>query len=169
MTTQEEIKQLEIKLASSTGSIEQAELILEILKKYISYNSKDGEFHLIQLIKIADELHHVEYRAWAHYHQGIIHRITENFSASLEETEKALLLFSSLNHEQGMAKAHGNIGNVYWSKGNYAEALPLAQKALTLGGTDPGFAALKPAIEKGIADYTAKIPVAVPAVLKKKK
>ena len=63
-----------------------------------------------------------------------------------------------------------------WSKaqilskvGNYAEALQLAQKALALGGTDPGFANLKPAIEKGIADYTAKIPVAVPAVMKKKK
>lgn len=63
-----------------------------------------------------------------------------------------------------------------WSKaqilgklGNYAEALSLAQKALTLGGTDPGFANLKPAIEKGISDYTAKIPVAAPAVLKKKK
>ena len=63
-----------------------------------------------------------------------------------------------------------------WSKaqilsklGNYAEALPLAQKALALGGTDPGFAGMKSAVEKGIADYTAKIPVAVPAVLKKKK
>jgi hypothetical protein len=63
-----------------------------------------------------------------------------------------------------------------WSKaqilsklGNYAEALPLAQKALALGGTDPGFANLKPAIEKAIVDYTAKIPVAAPAVLKKKK
>jgi hypothetical protein len=63
-----------------------------------------------------------------------------------------------------------------WSKaqilsklGNYAEALPLAQKALALGGNDPGFANLKPAVEKAITDYTAKIPVAVPAVLKKKK
>jgi Protein of unknown function (DUF2911) len=68
-----------------------------------------------------------------------------------------------------------NFRNV-WSKaqimsklGNYAEALPLAQKALALGGTDPGFANLKPTIEKAIVDYTAKIPVAAPAVLKKKK
>ncbi|MDZ7900491.1 MAG: DUF2911 domain-containing protein [Arcicella sp.] len=63
-----------------------------------------------------------------------------------------------------------------WSKaqimsklGNYAEALPLAQKALALGGTNPGFANIKPAIEKAITEYTAKIPVAAPAVLKKKK
>jgi VCBS repeat-containing protein len=63
-----------------------------------------------------------------------------------------------------------------WSKaqilsklGNYAEALPLAQKALALGGTDPGFAGIKGAVEKGIADYTSKLPVVVAPVLKKKK
>lgn len=56
--------------------------------------------------------------------------------------------------------------------GNYAEALPLAQKALALGGSDPGFAGMKSAVEKGIADYTAKLPVAMPANMpnmKKKK
>ena len=53
--------------------------------------------------------------------------------------------------------------------GNYAEALPLAQKALALGGSDPGFAGMKSAVEKGIADYTAKLPVAMPATPMKKK
>ena len=69
-----------------------------------------------------------------------------------------------------------NFRNV-WTKaqilsklGNYAEALPLAQKALALGGSDQGFAGMKSAVEKGIADYTAKLPVAMPVnPLKKKK
>ena len=63
-----------------------------------------------------------------------------------------------------------------WSKaqivsklGNYGEALALAQKALVLGGTDPGFSGMKSAVEKGIADYTAKLPVAMPASPTKKK
>jgi hypothetical protein len=64
-----------------------------------------------------------------------------------------------------------------WSKaqilsklGNYADALPLAQKALSLGNADPNFGTMKGTIEKGIADYTAKLPVAMPAnPLKKKK
>jgi hypothetical protein len=63
-----------------------------------------------------------------------------------------------------------------WSKaqilsklGNFAEALPLAQKALALGGSDPGFAGMKSAVEKGIADYTSKLPVAMPANPVKKK
>ncbi len=64
-----------------------------------------------------------------------------------------------------------------WSKaqilsklGNFSEALPLAQKALALGGNDTGFAGMKSAVEKGIADYTSKLPVALPAnPLKKKK
>lgn len=53
--------------------------------------------------------------------------------------------------------------------GNYGEALTLAQKALALGGTDSGFAGMKSAVEKGIADYTAKLPAVVAPVLKKKK
>lgn len=68
-----------------------------------------------------------------------------------------------------------NFRNV-WSKaqivsklGNYGEALALAQKALALGGTDPGFAGMKSAVEKGIADYTAKLPAVAAPVLKKKK
>jgi tetratricopeptide (TPR) repeat protein len=63
-----------------------------------------------------------------------------------------------------------------WSKaqilsklGNFTEALPLAQKALALGGSDPGFAGMKSAVEKGIADYTSKLPAVVAPVLKKKK
>ncbi len=63
-----------------------------------------------------------------------------------------------------------------WSKaqilsklGNFAEALPLAQKALSLGNADPNFGGMKATIEKGIADYTAKLPVAMPAVPVKKK
>lgn len=63
-----------------------------------------------------------------------------------------------------------------WSKaqimsklGNFAEALPLAQKALTLGNADPNFGTMKGTIEKGIADYTAKLPVAMPANSMKKK
>jgi len=68
-----------------------------------------------------------------------------------------------------------NFRNV-WTKaqivgklGNYGEALALAQKALALGGTDPGFAGMKSAVEKGITDYTAKLPAVVAPVLKKKK
>ena len=53
--------------------------------------------------------------------------------------------------------------------GNYSEALTLAQKSLALGGSDPGFAGMKSAVEKGIADYTAKLPVAMPATPMKKK
>jgi Protein of unknown function (DUF2911) len=54
--------------------------------------------------------------------------------------------------------------------GKFAEALPFAQKALSLGGSDTSgsFGFFKDGIEKGIAEITSKIP-AVPAVLKKKK
>jgi hypothetical protein len=54
--------------------------------------------------------------------------------------------------------------------GRFAEALPFAQKALSLGSADTSgsFSFIKDAVEKGISEITSKIP-AVPAVLKKKK
>ena len=69
-----------------------------------------------------------------------------------------------------------NFRNV-WTKaqilsklGRYSEALPLAQKALSLGGSDTSgsFSFFKEGIEKGIAEISAKVP-AVPEVQKKKK
>ncbi len=54
--------------------------------------------------------------------------------------------------------------------GKFAEAMPLAQKALTIGETsgDAAFPFYKEAIAKGVTDYQAKMPVAVPAVPKGK-
>lgn len=53
--------------------------------------------------------------------------------------------------------------------GKFAEAVPVAQKALTLGqsSNDPSFPFFKEGIEKSIAEYTAKLP-AMPAVKGKK-
>lgn len=50
-------------------------------------------------------------------------------------------------------------------QGNYAEALPLAQKALSLGqaSNDGAFPFFKDGIQKSISEYTAKVP-ALPAI-----
>lgn len=53
--------------------------------------------------------------------------------------------------------------------GNYAEAVPLAQKAMELGKGDASFGFFKEAIEKGVTDWTAKLPVAMPTMPGKKK
>lgn len=49
--------------------------------------------------------------------------------------------------------------------GKYSDALPLAQKALTMGqsANDPAYAFFKEGIEKSITEYTAKLP-AMPAM-----
>lgn len=53
--------------------------------------------------------------------------------------------------------------------GNFAEAAPIAKKALDLGQSsgDPSFSFFKDAIEKGAAEFASKIPV--PAILPKGK
>jgi hypothetical protein len=87
-------------------------------------------------------------------------------------------------YEQALKLVNSSIGSIetfrnVWTKaqilgkmGIYTEALPLAKKALELGQNDTsgGFANVKGAIEKGIADFTEKMPVAAPVTpIKKKK
>ncbi len=55
--------------------------------------------------------------------------------------------------------------------GKVAEALPLAQKALTVGeaSNDPVFRFYKDGIQKGVTDYQALIPMDTKALKGKKK
>lgn len=50
--------------------------------------------------------------------------------------------------------------------GKYTDALPLAQKALSIGQTsnDAAFPFFKDGIEKSITEYTSKVPAALPAI-----
>ncbi|WP_044173405.1 DUF2911 domain-containing protein [Flectobacillus major] len=83
--------------------------------------------------------------------------------------------------EQALKLANSSVSSIetfrnVWTKaqilaklGNFVEAVPLAQKALELGKADTGggFAFTKDAIEKGLAEWTTKLPAITP--LKKKK
>jgi len=81
--------------------------------------------------------------------------------------------------EQALKLANSSVGAVetfrnVWTKAqilakmnNFVEAVPLAQKALELGKSDANFGFFKDAIEKGVAEWTAKLPVMNP--IKKKK
>jgi tetratricopeptide (TPR) repeat protein len=77
---------------------------------------------------------------------------------------------SMVNQAVGFKETFRNL----WTKaqilsklGNFAEALPVAQKAFDLGSAsnDPSFAFVKDAITKGLDEYKSKIPAIVPAVL----
>lgn len=85
--------------------------------------------------------------------------------------DKALAM---VNSAIGLKETYRNL----WTKaqilaklGNFAEALPLAKKALDLGpsSNDGAFSFFKDAITKGVEEYTSKIPVPVTLPVKKKK
>lgn len=85
--------------------------------------------------------------------------------------DKALTM---INSAVSMGETFRNV----WAKaqilaklGNFAEALPLAKKAMDLGNTDTSgaFPFFKDAIQKGVEEYTSKIPAVVPMPGKKKK
>ncbi len=111
--------------------------------------------------------------------------------AVMDKPEDAATLLAAANYnlakgrnlEQALAYTDKAIGmketfrNV-WTKaqilakmGKFAEAVPVAQKALSLGETsgDANFGFMKEGISKGITEYTAKLPAVVPAAVKRKK
>jgi Protein of unknown function (DUF2911) len=100
---------------------------------------------------------------------GVTMRIMADYMSGKGKLDQATKLANSSISANETFRNTWSKAQIMNKSGNYTEALALAQKALTLGGTDPSFANFKPAIEKAIVDYTAKIPVAAPAVLKKKK
>lgn len=100
--------------------------------------------------------------------------------AAVLQAAAAYNLSKGRNLEQALAWTDKSIGmketfrNV-WVKaqilakmGKFAEAVPLAQKAMSIGETskDAAFPFFKDAIAKGVTDYTAKMPVAIPSSVK---
>ena len=74
----------------------------------------------------------------------------------------------------GMKETFRNVwvkAQILAKMGKFAEAVPMAQKAMSIGETsnDAAFPFFKDAIGKGVTDYTAKMPVAMPAMPGKKK
>lgn len=106
-----------------------------------------------------------------------------NDNANNYSNAASYLLGKGKNLDQALKLADMAIGaketfrNV-WAKaqilsklGKFAEALPFAQKALSLGSSDTSgsFGFFKDGIEKGLAEIQSKIPAVVPAIVKKKK
>jgi hypothetical protein len=87
-----------------------------------------------------------------------------NLDQALAYTDKAIGLKETFRNVWTKAQILAKMGK-------YAEAVPLAQKALSMGETsgDSAFGFMKDGISKGIAEYTAKLPAVVPAVIKGKK
>ncbi|ARK09319.1 DUF2911 domain-containing protein [Fibrivirga algicola] len=87
-----------------------------------------------------------------------------NLEQSLSYVDKAIAAKETYRNLWLKAQILGKMGK-------FAEAMPLAQKALAMGETsgDASFSFFKDAIAKGVTEYQSKMPVAIPAKGKGKK
>lgn len=132
MTIPEEIEQLKIKLEQTVDEREQAEVLLEILKKYTSINSTESQPYIDHLLQLAEKFEEPLYKAWAFYHLAISNRNTGKYNPSLNFTQRALDLFQQQGDQHGMASCYNNSGLVYRHQGNTPEALKNHFAGLTL-------------------------------------
>ena len=132
MTIAEEIKILEESLASAVEPQEQAEIILNILPKYVRLRSAEGKPYTDQLLTIAATEGSVSYRAWALYYQALFLRYQDQFAAALELSLQAQNLFRSIDEQIGIANCYNNNGLIHDVFGNYSEALKNHLEALKI-------------------------------------
>ncbi|MCX6199407.1 MAG: tetratricopeptide repeat protein [Bacteroidetes bacterium] len=123
MTIPEEIEQLKIKLQKTVDERDQAEILVEILRKHISVNSTDTQPHIEYLLQLAEKLNEPLYHAWGHQHLATLQRNKGEFETSLTSDGKALRLFEQIKSKQGIASSYNNIGLTYEQQGDYPEAL----------------------------------------------
>ena len=55
-----------------------------------------------------------------------------NYEVAMQHAQKALVLSEKLDYEKGVAKAHGNIGLIYWYTNSFASALESFEKLLVI-------------------------------------
>ena len=132
MTIYQEIEALISSLATTTDPEAEAEIILDILAKYVAIRSTDGLPYIDQLLRLADTLDNNHYRAWALYHHAIISRHQGNYSVSLDLSAHAQMLFRRLDESIGIANCYNTSGLVLQFQGNYAEALKNHLEALRI-------------------------------------
>ena len=138
MTIQEEIHLLETKLAATEDLKEQAEVILEILKKLqsIKANAEVTEPYIAKLEQLAKTLNTPKYKGWSLYFSAILkYRETAYDNASIY-FEQALSIFQTINYRTGCSEVHNHWGYVYFAKSNYNMAMEHYQKALDISVED---------------------------------
>jgi adenylate cyclase len=130
MTIIEEIEDLKIKLEQTIDDREQAEVLVEILKKYTNVDISNGSAYLTRLSNLAEKLDETEYKAWVHFINAIDHLDKSNFSEAFLLLEQAISLFSSINNSVGLSWVYNAIGMTYDRQKNYPAALENYLRAL---------------------------------------
>ena len=123
VTIPEEIEQLKIKLDRTTDEHEQAEVLLDMHRKYYSIRSIDSHAYIDPLLLLAEKLHEPLYKAWGLYYLSGIKHFKGEYDLALEICNQALSIFGRLKEVEGIAACYNNIGLVYQYQGNYPEAI----------------------------------------------
>jgi adenylate cyclase len=123
MTIPEEIEQLKIKLEQTADDRAKADVLLEILKKYDSINSTETQSYIDQLLQLAEKLNDSFSKAKGFCQLALLKRMKGEYNASLDLSERSILLFQHIDRHHDIAICYNNIGNIHELKGNYSDAM----------------------------------------------
>jgi adenylate cyclase len=132
MSITAEIEQLKTSLDKTRDEREQAEILLEILKKCTSINSSDSRPYIGLLLQLAEKLNEPLYKAWGLHHFANFKRVKGEYKVSIDLSRQALSIFNQLEEKKGIANCYNNVGLAFSNLGNYTAALKNHFAALKL-------------------------------------
>jgi hypothetical protein len=113
MSIEEDIAQLEIKLAQNTNELEMAGLIMDFIKTNYAYRNIKGEPYVEMLFQLAEKTDSVYHRAWSAYYLAAFYNFTAKYDEAQNLSHKALRLFEQIGDDAGLGNTYNNLGVIY--------------------------------------------------------
>lgn len=121
-----------IKKVISTQSVDSQKVnsLLSLSKEFFSISPEEAINYAITARDLAQKTDFKSGLAYSYKNLGIAYYMLGNYVASIENYERSLAIFDSLNDKTGVANILSNEGSVFFNKGDDEKALELNLRAL---------------------------------------
>ncbi|MFN8286874.1 MAG: adenylate/guanylate cyclase domain-containing protein [Chitinophagales bacterium] len=127
-----EIDTLKAELVETADGQTKAELLVRILKKYDLVNSTEGEPFTEELLALALSINNKAMEGYVHFFKGGIRASRQQYLEAIEEFDKAVYIFETINDKVRLTDCYNGIAMVYIQQDHDAEALKYYLKCLKL-------------------------------------
>ncbi|MDG5492040.1 DUF2225 domain-containing protein [Psychroserpens sp. SPM9] len=121
----------ELKIHQKKDTV-RVQILNELAFEHYRNNPPQAMAYVNEAFKLADELQSVELKARSYNIKGAIYMEQANFEKAIENFEKALQFYNSIDDLDGVAKCKNAFGVLYHYKGDTQQALKYYEEALKL-------------------------------------
>ena len=118
------------KLAASAEDSTKVKTLLALSNEHRSSNPAKAVQYAIEAKKLSEKINYMPGLAYSFKSLGLVYVMQGKYIETIENYEKALAVFDSLDDKSGQANILSNVGTVYFNQADDAKALEFYLKAL---------------------------------------